>query len=93
MEERRLNVLTFRPTPDVMKAWERFRATRSGPANEAFAELVNWFDKETSARLDPDALALYQQGKLDRAAWGKACLRYQQRKQTQALSTTEHTHG
>jgi hypothetical protein len=80
LEPKILTALTFRPSPATVEAWKRVCATRGGTGNQAFADFVHRTDDAIRKQLDPDALALYEAGKLDRTAYGRACVRYQQRK-------------
>jgi hypothetical protein len=45
---------------------------------------INQMHDSTRAKLDSEALALFDQGRLDRIGWGKASVRHQQRKQADA---------
>jgi hypothetical protein len=84
MEQRVPQVLTFRPTREGYAAWLRWVTRLGTNGNVAFNELIYRVDKATRRVLDEEASELYEQNKLDRAAWNKACIRHRNRKQAHA---------
>jgi hypothetical protein len=77
--------LLLRLSPETELEWERVKKINgAATANECFRYLIRRLDFAVRARLDDEALPLYERGELDRKGWEQSALRYQRRKRAAA---------
>jgi hypothetical protein len=73
-------LLTVRLEDDDLAALSRVRAVWNQNANDAFRRMIRQIDIALRGKLDAPAAKLYEKAELGPAEYGRAFLRYQQRK-------------
>jgi hypothetical protein len=79
--DQKATVFTFRFDQSVADTLQKVCRTQpSKSLNGALEIVIDQLDAAIRRKLDPEALELYEQNKLDRTEWRRARVRYQQRR-------------